>query len=346
MPSLKPTFFRIAHILSFESDNSELQQELSSPKMDWDNLVRVASSHLILPAIYNKLKAKNLLNTLPEDLVLYLEEINKLNLERNKQIFSEIEFISQLFSKYQINHVFLKGAAMLASGLYKSLSERMVGDIDILIQENQIEQAFELLKNQGYNKLFKFNYEVKNYRHYPRQVSENRLAAVELHTGLLKFAHNKLIDLDKMLQTKQSVNGISIPSNFYLNLHNILSWQINDHGFFYNRISLKNSYDSLVLGLYQNKDLLSSLLPIKHCTAYICLNAVIFEEYSHIKFNSNLKLKQYNYLNSLKHQGYAMVNYNLKYAYINAKERVVTFATNKSYRSHILKNKFLNRNKH
>ncbi|WP_053991020.1 nucleotidyltransferase family protein [Mangrovimonas sp. TPBH4] len=345
MPSLKSTFLRIAEILSFESDDLKLQQALSSPEMDWDNFVKVGSSHLLLPAIYNRLKTKQLLDILPEELAAYLEEINNLNLDRSKQILKEVVFISQLFSKHKINHVFVKGAAMLASGLYKSLSERMVGDIDILVQDNQIDKAFELLKNEGYNKLFKFNYEVKNYRHYPRQVSENRLAAVELHTGLLIFQHRKLINLEHMLQSKQLVNGISIPNNYYFNLHNILSWQINDHGYFYNRISLKNSYDSLVLGLYKDEKLLESLLSNKITAGYITLNATLFKEYQHLPLKRKFKFKQSNYLYSIQHQRYGKLDYNFRYAYINAKERVVTFATNKSYRSHILKNKFFNRKK-
>ncbi|WP_053976097.1 nucleotidyltransferase family protein [Mangrovimonas xylaniphaga] len=345
MPSLESTFLRIAEILSFESNDSQLRQSLSSPEMDWDNLVRVGSSHLILPAIYNRLQEKQLLDTLPRELIEYLEKINSLNLERNTQIFKEVQFICQLLTKHQINHVFVKGTALLASGLYKSLSERMIGDIDILVQENQIEQAFKLLQEEGYNKYYTFSYQVKNHRHFPRQVSDGKLAAVELHTELLQFQHRKLINLDEMLQTKQLVNGISIPNNYYLNLHTILSWQINDHAYFYNRLSLKNSYDSLVLGLNKDEKLLNSLLSINICAAYISLNTALFKEYDQIKFVGSLKFKQKKYLYTLSHQRYARLDYTIKYAYVNTKERVVTFATNKSYRSHILKNKFFKRKK-
>ena len=47
-----------------------------------------------------------------------------------------------------IDHVFLKGTAMLASGYYEDIGERMVGDLDILIESSIIELALTIIKNQ------------------------------------------------------------------------------------------------------------------------------------------------------------------------------------------------------
>ena len=134
MPNTHQTLQHIADILGFESDKTLLKARLESDTMDWDHLVRVGSSHLVLPAIYCRLKAKKLLHVLPQELESYLKEITALNRERNEQLLNEAQQISQWFQEADIDHVFLKGTAMLASGYYEDIAERMVGDIDILIQ--------------------------------------------------------------------------------------------------------------------------------------------------------------------------------------------------------------------
>lgn len=339
MSYIHSTYFTIASILSFETDVAELKTYIQKSLIDWEDVVRVASSHLIIPAIYIRLQSKGLLNSIPEDLVLYLGEINRLNLERNLQILEEVNTLSALLKTHNIDHVFLKGAAMLASGLYESLSERMVGDIDILIAQHQIDQAFHLLNTAGYTKHFDFDYEVKNYRHYPRQTSEHKLAAVELHTNVLKYNHRHLLDITDMLQTKEEINQINIPNNYFLNLHNILAWQINDDGYYYNHLSLKNSYDSLVLKLFNNKTLIESLAKTPVCAHYLALNKVLFPEYQLPPLKQHLERKQNDYRYAINHRNYLKTTYRLKQYYINIKHRVITFATNKSYRSHIFKNK-------
>ena len=108
MPNTHQTLQDIADILSFESDQTLLKARLESASMDWDHLVRVGSSHLVLLAIYCRLKAKQLLSTLPEELEAYLKEITDLNRERNQQLLTEAQQISQWFQEAGIDHVFLK----------------------------------------------------------------------------------------------------------------------------------------------------------------------------------------------------------------------------------------------
>ena len=148
MPHTQQTLQNIADILSFESDKTLLKERLERETMDWDHLVRLGSSHLVLPAIYCRLKAKQLLNTLPMELESYLKEITDLNRERNQQLLAEAQQISQWFQEANIDHVFLKGTAMLASGYYEDLGERMVGDIDILVEESSLIKSFKFLENK------------------------------------------------------------------------------------------------------------------------------------------------------------------------------------------------------
>ena len=58
-----------------------------------------------------------MLSVLPQELEIYLKELTDLNRERNEQLLAESQQISQWFHEAGIDHVFLKGTAMLASGL-------------------------------------------------------------------------------------------------------------------------------------------------------------------------------------------------------------------------------------
>ncbi|WP_191860202.1 nucleotidyltransferase family protein [Hanstruepera ponticola] len=248
MASLHETYKYIADIISFKSDLAQLQDNITSKRIDWSDIVKVASDHLVLTTVYCRLKDKSLLQYLPEDLKDYLTELTAINRNRNDVLVEDITEISKLFSTNHINHVFLKGAAIIISGYYEDSGERMIGDIDILVERSQVNLAKKLLITMDYlpgDILLSEKYQDK--RHIPRLVNETKLAPIEIHTELLMKKHlNKLSSKDVLIK-KQYVNGVFVPHASHLLNHCILSFQINDNGNYFNSIHLKNIYDSLVI---------------------------------------------------------------------------------------------------
>ncbi|HAQ21344.1 MAG TPA: hypothetical protein DCR40_19255 [Prolixibacteraceae bacterium] len=55
--------------------------------------------------------------------------------------------ITAILNKENIQPVFLKGTANLLDGLYSDVGERMIGDIDFLVKEEDYLKAAELLKS-------------------------------------------------------------------------------------------------------------------------------------------------------------------------------------------------------
>ena len=102
-----------------------------APQIFWDRLVQLGSSQLVLPAIYGALKRKKLIGHTPKDLMSYLQEITDLNQKRNTAILKQIAFLSEVFNRHQIEHVFLKGAAILITKPYDTMNARMVEDVDV-----------------------------------------------------------------------------------------------------------------------------------------------------------------------------------------------------------------------
>lgn len=337
--TLKQTLQLIIDILSFETSDKALERQLSTNLTDWDSVVTVASKHLVLPAIYCRLQQKSLLNYLPADLKLYLEELTQLNRDRNTMLLDEVKQISNVLHSHKINHVFIKGIALLVGNYFQDIGERMIGDIDILIADEDIDNAFELLTSKGYTQSLPFNYEVKNYRHRPRQISDKRLGAIELHDQLLKHGYNTLIDKQLLLSSKTLINDIAIPNKDYLISNTIYAQQINDRTYYYNTLRLKGIYDVLVAGLPQNKKLINTLSQEKFGRAFLNLASVFDNKMEPNKMSFMTRLHKHMYLMSVRFPKLGTSINKVKYFYKAFKDRLLLIILNKSYRKYVLENK-------
>ena len=337
------TYRHIADILSFETSNSKLERLLTQPSFNWDSIVIEGSKHLVLPAIYCRLRSKQLLHVLPKELESYLEEITAINRNRNTSILKQVHFIAKLLKEHQIDHVFLKGAALLASGCYEDNAERMVGDIDILVSKSQLTTAFELIKGSGYHKTIGFAYKTIGFRHLDRLIAPNELAAVELHNELLIENYRDLIDINKVLSSNTYLNEIAIPSYYYLGTHQILAWQLNDRGHYYRAVNLKTLYDCIVLKIHHNDLLISDLSKHNFGQSYLELAKYYFKEFSYVLSNKSSESYRNIHLKYLTNPFYKSVLKPFKKGYISVINRLNLMIYNRFYRSHVLKIIFMSK---
>jgi len=255
-----------------------------APQIFWDRLVQLGSSQLVLPAIYGALKRKKLIGHTPKDLVSYLQEITHLNQKRNTAILKQIAFLSEVFNRHQIEHVFLKGAALLITKPYDTINERMVGDIDILVLEKDLFRAQQLLINEGFDAVcneFSFTKGVlfeNHQKHLKRIAHPNYIAAVELHRHLLGDNNNLIRSRDVLENKLQSTEGYSITSKHHLWLHAILNWQYNDSGMTQNILAFRSVVDVLFLEPYNVIEKLKTApKAVKHLYSLLSL---YFDDYS------------------------------------------------------------------
>ena len=71
--------------------------QFSEPDYDWNSFIWTCSNHLVLPAIYLKLKKHSLLGYLPEVLAQHFEEIHSLNRTCNEQIIVQVKTLTDSF---------------------------------------------------------------------------------------------------------------------------------------------------------------------------------------------------------------------------------------------------------
>lgn len=208
---------------------------------DFENIAKISSSHLVMPALYRRI-IKNDTNDIPVDFLKYIEKISKINNNRNLVLKSEIMKINNILERKNINHIFLKGSAMIMDNIYENCDERMVGDIDIIVKKNQLELAIKTLKKAGY--INKSDYYFLENRHYPRLTKKNKLFALEVHTEILRSFHRKKINIQDVFENKRfSKNKIPIMGKKDMLMHLIYSSEINDYSYLTGNIHLRNIYD-------------------------------------------------------------------------------------------------------
>ncbi|WP_179343772.1 nucleotidyltransferase family protein [Winogradskyella ursingii] len=341
MANLVTTYQLIADILSFNSNPKALEAQLKDEKMNWDAMVTEGSKHLVLPTIYCRLNNKQLLNFLPKELETYLAEITSINRNRNEAIIRQAKELSQLLNAHHIDHVFLKGTALLVSGYYKDIAERMVGDIDILIAEHQINKAFDLVVENGYKPIAStLGTDFFDSKHLPRLTTTNNISALELHLKLFTTYKSEHLQPKDILEHKFSDGRLYLPCNRHLILHNIFNHQINDYGTYYNYLDFRSAYDTIVL-IKQDETSNLKASKNKHIIKHFKLLGIFFSDL-HQTMNISISNKNRFYLLKLKYRWINNVyvkSLKLLATFSMFMHRFYMFLFNSKYRTAILKDR-------
>ena len=302
----KETLFFIAQCLtiSLEAKNRQaITTQLQTTTIDWDSVVKVSTAHYVLPALYCNLQRANFLPYLPEELVGYMEHITNLNRARNQQIITQAKELNTLLLANNITPIFLKGTGNLLAGIYVDIGERMVGDIDFIFSKEDYPKAIELLRNFDYSEVNPCGYYFPGDKHYRRLQKEYAIAAIEIHSEILGIEkYRKEFNYDFVLKDCQVVDDVCVLS--YANKLNlsIIANQINDHGFEYKTMALRNAYDVFVLSKKTNAmAAVNSLDKLSHplnCFLAACFQ--IFNSVDSLTYKKTTKTRAY--LNSFQKQ--------------------------------------------
>jgi len=282
--------------INHEDHNKKIvENSLKANTVDWDAVVKVSTAHFVFPALYCNFKKANFLIYLPIDLVEYMKHITDLNRDRNQQIITQAKEINELLLANKITPIFLKGTGNLLEGLYEDIAERMVGDIDFIFSEDEYPKAIEVLQNFDYSRIHKEEYDPITFRHYPRLQKENNIAAVEIHKELLIEEYADEFNYNYVKKDAQIIDGIHFLSyKNQLNL-SIIAKQINDRGYDYKDISLRNAYDVFLLSKKTSaKSAFNDFIKLKnplHCFLASCY--VVFNNAKSLEYKKTKESEEY-----------------------------------------------------
>ena len=243
----KETLFFVAKCLTIsleEKNKVEIEIILKTTDIDWDSVVKVSTAHYVFPALYCNLKCADFLKYLPNELVSYMKQITDINRERNIQIITQAKELNSVLLANNITPIFLKGTGNLLAEIYEDIGERMVGDIDFIFSKEEYSKAITVLIEFGYYRKVPSK---STNRHYSRLIKKGSIAAVEIHKELLIEKYQNEFNYSFVEKDSQVIRKVTVLS--YANKLNlsIIANQINDNGFYYKTMALRNAYDVFLL---------------------------------------------------------------------------------------------------
>ena len=248
--SYKEVYYFVAMCLtiSLEEKNKQIiETRLKENDIDWEFVVEVSTSHYVFPTMYCALKREGFLKYLPQELINFMEHIADRNRDRNEQIIFQAKELNTLLLSHNVTPIFIKGTANLLAGLYTDVTERMVGDIDFLFSSKDYPKAIQILKGHGYHYTDNPERLKPDHRHYPRLINKQYIAAIEIHSELLRKSYSQEFNYDTIKSSIQVVDNLALLSDANMLNLSILAGQINDYGYHYRRIALRNAYDVFLL---------------------------------------------------------------------------------------------------
>jgi hypothetical protein len=247
-PDALATLTLIGRLLAPRLDaagEARLRSRLADPGLDWELVVALASEHLVLTALAPKLRARGLLHLLRAELTLYLRQIAALNRRRNAALARQLLEVTGCLNAVAIEPVLLKGAALLQLGLYRDPAERLLGDLDLLVGEDRLDEAQHALMAIGYMPAEPDSGE--HHHHAAPLARPDTAGLIELHRDTTLHLHRKALPTRSLLARTRPIrvgpHRARVPCADDLLVHNIVHSQLVDRRYWSAELSLRDAYD-------------------------------------------------------------------------------------------------------
>lgn len=304
-------------------------------QISFEKLVKILSTHLMLPAFYVKLREKKLLHKIPLDLKDYLNNIYLINRARNNEILNIVSEITSLLNDNKITHYYFKGCSMLIKNYYVDIGERMIKDIDIIVEKKNYEKTKHLLNK----KKFFSNYSYKLWKTHiqPPLINWENGHVIDLHNNPLPKKFEKLLDFKKIKDSSLSLNGFQTLSDANEVYSIIYNQQLGDYGYLKLNYSFKKFYDIELLSKFYD---LKKLDQNKFIDTFFMISSIMGIEIINDKKKSENVILKYRF--KLKKRVYLYYRFdnficNLIIQVNILPKKIIEFLFNESYRLHVLK---------
>ena len=120
-PSLEDYLFlcRVVGVDKSHELSNALRISILRQTVNWQAVVLLASAYLLTPALYSALKARSLLEFIDSDLSECLDELHRLNVDRNLDLKEQAIEIIAVLNKQGIVPILLKGGVSLFEDIFK-----------------------------------------------------------------------------------------------------------------------------------------------------------------------------------------------------------------------------------
>jgi len=131
-----------------EHSDSEHIRSLARREIRWPYLMQIVSQHKVAPLFFHNLQTFAA-NCLPKEPAAILSAWGTENADTCRRRIADLQLLSELFREQDIDLRIFKGIP-LAIAAFRDASLRDVGDIDLLVKEEDILRAEEILRGLEY----------------------------------------------------------------------------------------------------------------------------------------------------------------------------------------------------
>jgi hypothetical protein len=176
---------------------------------DWADLINVSHDHRLGPVLYQSLARDSIVELIPENLIENLQAQYQLHRIRNLKAYQALAELVELFKSNNIASVALKGS-YLSIFAYPDIALRPMRDLDLLIPEQQVIDAYDLLIEKGYKRLYGSGgpeSALETAHHLPALVSSTGIV-VELHHRITQPAKYEACLITQNIWSKAIVRKV------------------------------------------------------------------------------------------------------------------------------------------
>jgi hypothetical protein len=220
-------------LLSFLRRNPEWTVATGEEKRsceNWDDLLHKSALHNVTPFLYHRLTTFHPDVQIPANVLRKLRNSYLYNAGRNMRLYNELGRVLGIMQQHCIPVIALKGAH-LASAVYRNISLRPMGDIDLLVKQIDLLMVHDILAEQGY--VSSKEETGCSQEHLPSYKNKDSIV-IEIHFNIVPPPFSDRVDVEKLFARAQTcfIEGIELlslcPEDLLLHLCMHASY---DHGF-------------------------------------------------------------------------------------------------------------------
>lgn len=118
--------------------------------VDWDAVIAAANRTLTTGTMAERLLELTDGIKLPDDVRIFLTEIRNRAIERNRRLLAQLEEAVAQLSRFDVQPLLIKGAALLCQKEAGPFQARLLSDLDLMIPPSSFSAAVRALRDIGY----------------------------------------------------------------------------------------------------------------------------------------------------------------------------------------------------
>jgi Uncharacterised nucleotidyltransferase len=256
-----PALLGVAQLLSPDFDRTIPHNADFEPRdlTDWIKVLRVASDHFCAPTISEAALCDA---RAPDQIERFFHAAFTLNDDRSRRLLDALANVLAGLNARGMEPILLKGAAALATGLYKAPGRRFLSDIDLLFPTGIVETARSCLLASGLVEMAgdvavpaPLPFDSADTQNRPR--ADQPIGSFE--TGIWFELHDHILDSEHGGKIRAAdLLSASVPITFagqrcrvlspaHQLFHNAIHRQVIDEGYALRQIDLRQLYEFVLL---------------------------------------------------------------------------------------------------